>query len=82
MIQDTSTHDKQIADWIQEAISGNQSAYASLYQQYAAGIHRLCHSLVLNKEDAEDVMQESFVYAFKNLARFDANKSSPILYTK
>jgi RNA polymerase sigma-70 factor, ECF subfamily len=68
--------DKQILDWIQAALSGDQPAFAALYEYYGSGIYRLCYSLVLNKQDAEDVMQESFVYAFKNLGRFDANKAS------
>lgn len=62
--------------WIQEASRGDQSAYARLYEQFSAGIYRLCYGLVLNKEDAEDVLQESFVYAFKNLRRYDASKSA------
>lgn len=61
---------------IQRALAGDQTAYADLYNQYAQGIYRLCYSLVLNKQDAEDVMQESFVYAFKNLHRFDPDKAS------
>ncbi|MEO0595228.1 MAG: sigma-70 family RNA polymerase sigma factor, partial [Chloroflexota bacterium] len=47
-----------------------------LYNHYAAGIYRLCYGIVLNKQDAEDVVQESFVYAFKNLHQYDPNKSA------
>ncbi len=56
---------------IQRCLSGEQLAYAALYDQFAPGIYRLCYSLLLNREDAEDVVQETFVYAFKNLHRFD-----------
>jgi RNA polymerase sigma-70 factor (ECF subfamily) len=65
-----------IDQWIKEALQGKQSAYGQLYDFFAAGLYRLCYSLVLNKQDAEDVLQESFVYAFKNLRRFDSNKAS------
>jgi RNA polymerase sigma-70 factor (ECF subfamily) len=67
---------EQVSVWIQSALSGDQHAYAALYAHYASGIYRLCYSLVLNEQDAEDVMQESFVYAFKNLERFDLAKAS------
>lgn len=65
-----------IDQWIDEALQGKQSAYGQLYDFFAAGLYRLCYSLVLNKQDAEDVLQESFVYAFKNLRRFDSSKAS------
>lgn len=61
---------------IARAVQGDQQAYAALYEQYAPGIYRLCYGLVLNKEDAEDVVQESFVYAFKTLARYNSEKSA------
>jgi RNA polymerase sigma-70 factor (ECF subfamily) len=57
-------------------LRGEQAGYDALYDQFAAGIYRLCYGLLLNREDAEDVMQEVFVYAFKNLHRFDAKRSA------
>jgi RNA polymerase sigma-70 factor (ECF subfamily) len=57
-------------------LNGEQTGFAALYDQFAPGLHRLCYSLLLNREDAEDVTQESFVYAFKNLRRYDARLSS------
>ncbi|MBC8170518.1 MAG: sigma-70 family RNA polymerase sigma factor [Anaerolineae bacterium] len=57
-------------------LRGDQTAYATLYERFAAGLYRLCYSLVLDRQDAEDVAQESFVYAFKNLKRFDGAKAS------
>lgn len=61
---------------IARCLSGDQMGYASLYEAFAQGIYRLCYSLVLNRQDAEDVTQETFVYAFKNLRRFDACRAS------
>jgi RNA polymerase sigma-70 factor, ECF subfamily len=54
----------------------DQTGYAALYELFAPGLYRLCYSLLLNHEDAEDVAQESFVYAFKNLRRFDSSRAS------
>ena len=39
-------------------------------------IYRLCYSLLQNREDAEEVLQDSFEYAFRKLANYDANKSA------
>lgn len=61
---------------IERCLRGEQPAYTALYERFAAGVYRLCYGLVLNHEDAEDVVQESFVYAFKKLSRFDPNRAS------
>jgi RNA polymerase sigma-70 factor, ECF subfamily len=61
---------------IARCLKGEQTAFQDLYEKFAAGAYRLCYGLLLNKEDAEDVMQESFVYAFKNLRHFDAQRAS------
>src|SRR5688572_27684244 len=61
---------------IARCLTGDQGAYARMYDRYASGAYRLCYSLLLNKQDAEDVVQDSFVYAFKNLRRYDSQRAS------
>lgn len=61
---------------ISRCLNGEQAGFDALYDQFASGLYRLCYSLLLNREDAEDVTQEAFVYAFKNLNRFDARRSA------
>lgn len=70
------TDPNQAGDLIAACLRGEQAAYAALFDLHAASLHRLCFSLLLNEQDAEDVVQESFVYAFKNLHRFDAGRAS------
>ncbi|PJF22438.1 MAG: hypothetical protein CUN56_05985 [Phototrophicales bacterium] len=67
---------EQALGLIARCLQGEQIAYTELYELYAAGIYRLCYSLVFHKQDAEDVVQEVFVYAFKNLKRYDSDKSA------
>ena len=72
-----ASQDKETAlNLIASALQGDQNAYADLYNLYAAGLYRLLYSLLLNRQDAEDVTQEAFVYAFKNLGRYDAKRAS------
>lgn len=66
------TTDEVIACCLQD----DQGAYDELYNRYAAGLYRLCYGILLNRQDAEDVLQEAFVYAFKNLRRFDPLRAS------
>ncbi len=61
---------------VSQALGGDQSAFAALYDRLAPSVYRLCYSLLLHREDAEDVTQEAFVYAFRNLRRFDPERSA------
>ncbi len=70
------TPQDEVNMWISHSLQGDQTAYADLYHHFAMGVYRLCYSLLLNEQDAEDICQESFVYAFKNLHRYDKNKAS------
>ncbi len=73
----TSTVEQHdVNDLITCALAGEQVAFASLYEVFAPGVYRLCYSLLLNHHDAEDVAQETFVYAFKNLKRYDSKLSA------
>lgn len=57
-------------------IAGDDAAFTRLYEQYAAVIYRLAFSLLRNQEDAEEVLQDSFEYAFRKLRRYDPRKSA------
>jgi len=62
--------------WINRCLLGEQDAYITVYNQYAGIIYRLCLSLLQQKEDAEEVLQDSFEYAFRRLDLFDPQKAS------
>ena len=68
--------DAPVQALIERCLAGEESAYVALYNQYAAMIYRLNMSLLQNKEDAEEVLQDSFAYAFRKLADYDPNKSA------
>jgi len=68
--------DTQAQALIERCLAGEESAYVALYNQYATMIYRLNMSLLQNKEDAEEVLQDSFAYAFRKLADYDPNKSA------
>lgn len=68
--------DEQIQLLIARCLSGDEMAYAALYETHAPMIYRLTYSLLQHREDAEEVLQDSFDYAFRRLAQYDAHKSS------
>jgi len=57
-------------DLINECITGNRKAQYKLYQQYSKAMYNTCYRIMNNAEEAEDILQEAFVSAFKNLASF------------
>lgn len=61
---------------IGRCLSGEQSAYVELYDLYSGLIYRLAYSLLGDREDAEEVLQDSFEYAFRRLDHYDARKSA------
>lgn len=50
----------------------NRRAQLQLYNQYAKAMYTICLNIVHNRELAEDLMQEAFISAFKNLDKFKA----------
>ncbi len=62
--------------WVQQCLAGEESAYLEVYNQYAGVIYRLCFSLLRHQEDAEEVLQDTFEYAFRKLERYNPDKAS------
>ncbi len=62
-------------DLISRCLAGEESAYLAVYNDYAATIYRLCYSLLQHQEDAEEVLQDTFEYAFRKLKNYDARKA-------
>jgi len=62
-------------DVVRRAKAGDEDAYRELVERYAPGLYRLAFSLVGNAADAEDVLQETFVGAFRHLPRFEQRAS-------
>jgi RNA polymerase sigma-70 factor, ECF subfamily len=61
---------------LDRCLAGEESAYTALYNKYAAPIYRLTFSLLQHKEDAEEVLQDSFTYAFQKLNHYNPHKAS------
>ena len=73
----------ELADWLARGRQGDQAACAALYHYFSPPVLRLCLGLLGNTADAEEVVQDSFVYALRNLGRYDSARSafSTWLYT-
>ena len=63
-------------DLIQRCLDGEERAFSAVYNEYATMIYRLCYSLLRHEQDAEEVLQDTFDYAFRKLSRYDASRAS------
>ncbi|MBN1679926.1 MAG: sigma-70 family RNA polymerase sigma factor [Anaerolineae bacterium] len=55
--------------------AGDQAAYAQLVEENASRIYRLALRMVGNETDAEDILQETFLSAFKAIDKFQTRSS-------
>ncbi len=57
------------------AKSGDGDAYRTLVDRYSRSVFRLAYRMMANEQDAEDVVQETFLRAYRHLNRWDARSS-------
>ena len=66
---------------VQQVLSGNTSAFAYFVETYQDMAITIAHRICGNMQDAEDVVQESYVKAYRNLHTFRSeSKFSTWLY--
>ena len=61
--------------WIRQAIDGNQSAFTQLYDIHFDKIYRYIYFRVKNQPEAEDLTQEVFIKALKNIGSYKLGKT-------
>ena len=64
------------AETVARAIEGDEAAQRALYEAHHAAAFRLAYLLLRDACDAEEVVQDAFVYVFRNLHRYDAGRGS------
>ncbi len=64
------------AETIARALNGDEAAQQVLYQTHYASAFRLAYLLLQDACDAEEVVQDAFVYVLRNLRRYDPARGS------
>lgn len=57
---------------VTRAKEGDEVAWSALVHQHQEAVFRLAYLLLHDADDAEDVTQETFIRAYRNLDRFDS----------
>jgi RNA polymerase sigma-70 factor (ECF subfamily) len=58
---------------VAQAREGDKVAFGELVRRYEGKIFRLAQHITQNREDAEDVLQETFLKAYEHLDQFQGN---------
>jgi RNA polymerase sigma-70 factor (ECF subfamily) len=66
----------QLSEWITRGARGEEAACAALFQAFYPSVVRLSLGLLNDLADAEEVAQDTFVYALRHLSRYDASRSA------
>ena len=62
-------------NWVQAACGGSSAAFSQLVAVHQAGLTAFLRRLCTNPAEAEDVAQETFLFAWRALSRFDTDRS-------
>jgi RNA polymerase sigma-70 factor, ECF subfamily len=57
------------------ARDGDSEAFRALVERHSRAVYRLAHRMTGTPQDAEDVVQETFLKAYKQLSRFESRSN-------
>ena len=70
----TTESPDELRPLIRRCLTGDQGAMLALVERFRGQVFGLCYRMLGQRQDAEDVAQETFVRVLKNLHRWDAGR--------
>ncbi len=67
--------EEQDCDAVALARSGDSDAFRVLVERHSRNVFRLAFRMTGNEQDAEDVVQETFLRAYRQLAKYESRSS-------
>src|SRR5215470_17739768 len=56
---------------VAQVLAGDRDAFRVLVERHSRSIYRVAYRMTGNRQDAEEIVQETFLRAYKSLARFE-----------
>jgi len=73
MIQHQNNHKEQ--PYLEALRSGNRKAFARMVDEHSPMIYRLAYRMLGDAHEAEDVLQETFMNAYRHIGSFEGRSS-------
>jgi len=74
-LKETFTYTDQQEELILRCLKNDQTAFEQLYRTYNKAMYHVCLRMLNNTQEAEDVLQESFITAFNAIHTYSAKSS-------
>lgn len=65
---------EELKSLVQKAQKGDREAFSEIYKLYFAKIYKYCKFNTNDDSEAQDICQETFVKAWKNIKKFDSER--------
>jgi RNA polymerase sigma-70 factor (ECF subfamily) len=75
-MSDLQVPPEQLRAWLTQGALGDEAACAALYGAFSSSVLHLALGMLNDLADAEEVTQDTFIYALRNLGRFDPARSA------
>ncbi|GAA0482587.1 sigma-70 family RNA polymerase sigma factor [Parasphingorhabdus litoris] len=70
----------QLSGLIGQAANGDRLAFQDIYNLTSAKLFGVCLRILNDRQASEDALQDAYVKIWRNAARFDAQRASPITW--
>jgi len=70
-----NVHKNLHEDLVEKCKQGNQAAHKELYDLYCGAMFNICYRMANDRDDAQDILQDAFISAFKNIESYRGTAS-------
>src|SRR3989344_5642501 len=67
--------DARLLDLVERAQAGDREAFGKLYDEYADRLFRFIKIKIQHSQQAEDILQDSFIKVWRNLRQFEPTRT-------
>ncbi|MED1785717.1 sigma factor [Brevibacillus fortis] len=67
-------NDKELLPWLEKMLTGDEAAFRFVYQTTHTDVHRTIAFLIYNKQDIEDITNETYIRMWRSFHTYDRSR--------